>query len=301
MRLRFVLFLFFALAACKHRETREVRDPLPDDTWGEPYSADGLAECFTHLRPEERGCLVSPREVRAFGPTPRELPPKPVCPMRVHVVGNDVVAQPLSLENAFEPLPFTECIAPHWVVGGRRVARVDDGFLIAYDGLFKGEVFWASEDGKQRRVLSAARVAGFARAPSGALLALAIGKARLGRGGVLAFDRDDEGWHPRLVATLPVEPSPVAFDDHGVIVGFAQGFVFRVDERGRVENVHYVARQIGRVASIARAASGVYFLGLECGVLRLVPAVDEEGSSYYREEWWSARDGASGRWSACAD
>ena len=52
---------------------------------------------------------------------------------------------------------------------------------------------------------------------------------------------------------------------------FAQGFVFRVDEAGHVENVHYVARDIGRVSSIARAPRGTYLLGLECGVLRVEP------------------------------
>jgi hypothetical protein len=289
----------FVFVACRHRDGTEARDPSPGDTWGDT-SVTAETDCFTLPPPKERACMQNARPIRAWGPTPRELPPAPTCPMRVHLANDDVVAEPIPFASNFDPLPFHECVAPQYAIGNRRVLSVDDGFFVAYDGLFKGELFWASEDGKRRRALSTARIAGFARPPSGVVLALAIGKARLGRGGVLAFEKNGEGWQPRLVATLPVEPSPVSFDDHGVIVGFAQGFVFRVDERGRVENVHYVARPIGRVSSIARAPSGVYFLGVECGVVRLVPTTSDEGNVYYREEWWSSRSGASGRWASCA-
>jgi hypothetical protein len=135
------------------------------------------------------------------------------------------------------------------------------------------------------------------KSPSGRILALARGKARLGRGGLLRFDHVGRGeWRPSLVAVLPVEPSGATMDDHGAIVGFAQGFVFRVDEDGHVDNLHYVSRFLGRVASITRDDSGAFYLGLECGVLR----IDIHDREDHREEWWSARDGASGKWSACA-
>ena len=44
----------------------------------------------------------------------------------------------------------------------------------------------------------------------------------------------------------------------------------------------------------------VFILGLECGILRLVPDEARERSPL-REEWWSIRDGASGRWTPCLD
>jgi hypothetical protein len=249
-----------------------------------------------------RSCAQQERAVKAWGPVPWATPPAPSCPMRVRVAGDDVVAEPLTLANAFEPVPWGECVPPAYTVGARRVLRVEDGFLIAYDGLFHGETMWTSEDGSERRRVSGARVVGFARAPSGIVLALAIGRARLGRGGVLALEHRGRGeWSSRLLAVLPVEPSPVAFDDHGVLVGFAEGFVFRADETGAVENVHYVARALGRVASIARSANGTYFLGVECGVVRLVPVLASDGERPFREEWWSSRDGASGKWTACFD
>ena len=229
-----------------------------------------------------------------WGATPRESPPESRCPTRVRVFGDRVVAGPVAFEASFEALPWDECVPRQYLTGARQVAHVEDGWLVAYEGVFGSEVFWASEDGTERASVSRARVLGFARAPSGAVLALASGPARLGRGAVLRFEHAAERahWMPVIVAVLPIEPTGTAFDDGGVIVGFAQGFVFRVDELGHVENVHYVARDLGRVTSIARAARGTYFLGLECGVLRVDP--DD-----HSEEWWSARDGASGRWSSC--
>jgi hypothetical protein len=190
-------------------------------------------------------------------------------------------------------LPWSECIPAEYLTGSRHVVQVEDGWLVAYESTFGSEVLWTNDEGQERKSVSRARVHGFARAPSGALLALASGRARLGRGAVVRFERQGRGaWVSKLVAVLPVEPSGAAFDDGGVLVGFAEGFVFRVDEAGHVENVHYVARDIGRVTSIARAPRGTYFLGLECGVLRVEP-------ERHTEDWWSARDGASGRWSEC--
>lgn len=211
----------------------------------------------------------------------------------MRVLGAHVVAEPIPFDASFEPLPWNECVPREYMTGARHVARVDDGWLVAYSGVFGNAVFWASDDGKERSSLSTARILGFARAPSGAVLALASGPARLGRGAVLRFAAQARGaWRAELVAVLPVEPSGALLDDAGVIVGFAQGFVFRVDEHGHVENLHYIGRNIGRVTSIARGPGGNYFLGLECGVLRI--HTDE-----HTEEWWSARDGASGRWSPC--
>jgi len=207
--------------------------------------------------------------------------------------GDRVVVEPIAGGGAFEPLPWSECIPAAYLTGSRHVVQVDDGWLVAYESAFGSAVLWTNDQGQERTSVSRARIHGFARAPSGALLALVSGRARLGRGAVVRFEHEGRGqWSTKLVAVLPIEPSGTAFDDGGVIVGFAQGFVFRVDETGHVENVHYVARDIGRVTSITRAPRGTYFLGLECGVLRVDP-------QQHIEAWWSVRDGASGRWSEC--
>jgi hypothetical protein len=192
-------------------------------------------------------------------------------------------------------LPWDECIPREYLLGARHVVRVDDGFLVAYEGTFASEITWLSDDGSERRRVSSARIVGFARARSGAVLGLGIGAARLGRGGVVRFDHAGRGeWEPRLVAVLPITPSGAFFDDGGTIVGYGQRFVFRVDEDGRVENVHYLSRDVGRASSISRAHGGAYYLGIECGILRLAPGPDG-----MREEFWSARDGASGVWREC--
>jgi hypothetical protein len=136
-------------------------------------------------------------------------------------------------------------------------------------------------------------------------LALAIGRARLGRGGVVAFERRGIGeYRLRLVTPLPLEPSAVAFDEGGALLGYAEGFVFRVADSGVVENLHYVSRNIGKVSSITKSAAGIYYLGLECGVLRLVPA--DPTSSWGREksldeEWWSAARGEPQQWASCTE
>lgn len=255
-------------------------------------------ECFVR---KKRGrevptpsCLAAPRAVSGWGPVPREAAPLPKCPVHPRLVGDGVVAETISMQSAFDPLPWDEEVPDRYLVGTRRVIEVEDGFLIAYSA---GILFWSSEDGRERRTISTARVIGFSRAESGKVLALAIGRARLGRGGVLALERVARGEYvPRLIAALPLEPQGVVLDDHGVIVGVADSFLFRVDETGRVENVHYLARGFGRIASIAKAESGVYYLGVECGIVRLVP----DGETY-REEFWSLRGGASGRWSSCSD
>lgn len=292
--------VFAVVTACDPRvRYAPTSDPEPGDLWEDKPLPSRCPERGDHRAARLVACAAQAREVRAWGPPPRDAPPIPQCPVGVRVAGGGVVAEPLSFLNAFDPVPWNECVPTEYVVGARRVLRVDDGWLVAYAGMSRGELFWTNDDGTEKKLLSGARVVGFSRAPSGRILALAVGRARLGRGGVLAFERRDRGdYAPRLVASLPLEPSPIAFDDAGRILGFAQGFVFRVDESGNVENVHYIARSVGRVASIAKGADGIYYLGLECGVLRIVP--DGCGSGF-REEWWSARDGASGRWPACID
>ncbi len=271
------------------------RSPMP---WSspieEPYCVGvGRNDIFVKTYAQ---CTFARRDVRAWGAVPREGPMGAGCPTRVRAVGDHVIAEPLGFTDAFESLPFRECVPQDFVTGARHVFDVDDGFLVAYETAFEGEMFWTSADGTERRPISSSRILGFARAPSGAVLALARGKARGGRGGVLRFDHVGRGeWKPRIVTILPVEPSGAVLDDRGALVGFGEGFVFRAGEDGRIENVHYVAHQVGRVASIARDASGLYYLGLECGVL----AIDVRAREDHRERWWSARDGASGRWSSC--
>jgi hypothetical protein len=312
------------LSACHSRARySRTRDPIPDDISEGHYPAGSLAfsdpapACTGLTRNDRFGrsnmaCPRFAREARAFGPLPRQPPPTAQCPMRVRLGGakgtaneNEIVVDTQTIDSAFDDVPWDECVPPQYLVGMRRAVRVDDGWFLAYSGYGEGELVWTSEDGKERKNLSGARVIGFSRTSTGTVLGLAIGRARMGRGGLLAFDRMGEhgDYAPRLVATLPLEPSPVAFDDGGAIIGFAQGFLFRVDESGRVENLHYIARNIGRVSSIAKTPNGVIYLGLECGVLRLVPNpnlfVQKDGP--FHEEWWSARDGASGRWTPCSD
>ncbi len=244
------------------------------------------------LRMQGLSCALVRREVSAFaGGLPRDAPPAAHCPMRVRVLGDRVAAEPITYAGAFELLPWEECVPRELALGARHVMRVDDGFLVAEEGTFASQVTWMREDGAERRPVASARVVGFARTRSGAVLGLGVGAARLGRGGVLRFEHTGFGaWTPRLVAVLPLTPSAASFDDGGTIVGYAQRFVFRVSEDGRVENVHYLSRDVGRVASIARAPGGAYYLGLECGIVRV------DGGD---ESFWSARDGASGRWTEC--
>jgi len=99
-------------------------------------------------------------------------------------------------------------------------------------------------------------------------------------------------WRATFLAVLPLEPAIVSLDDEGTLLAYADRFVFRVDEDGKVENLHYLSRDVGRVASIARTTNGNLYLGVECGVVKV-----EHGE----ETWWSARDGASGRWRSCRD
>jgi hypothetical protein len=285
-----------ALSACAvHHRPREAPEPVLENE-----RRSGV--CGTSI-PEDRlshiygfSCGLTRREPTAwtFG-APREPTPDARCPIRVRLMGEHVVAEPATYAGAFDLLPWDECIPKEYLLGSRHVLRVDDGFLVSYEGTFGGEVSWLSDDGAERRLVSNARIVGFARARTGSILALGVGRARLGRGGVMrAVHRGRGDWSFELAAVLPVTPSAATFDDAGAILGYAQRFVFRASDDGRVENVHYVSRDLGRVASIARTPAGHYYLGLECGVLRLVP----DGETY-REEWWSAKDGASGRWSEC--
>lgn len=267
---------------------------LDDDD--DPPTICGYGRFDRDRRKALPSCAVPRREVRAFGPIPREPPPPGRCPIGVRVVGESLVVEPRGVGRTFDPLPFRTCVPLAFAIGARHVLAVDDGYLVAYDSPMQSEVLWADEEGRETKLVSRARIGGFARGASGAPIAIAIGRARLGRGAVVTFDHAGRGaWTLRILTPLPIEPQPVAFDDAaGGVIGFAGGFVFRADERGRVENLRYVARDVGRVASIARTRAGVVYLGLECGVLRL------DARPMTSEQWWSARDGASGRWRECA-
>jgi hypothetical protein len=211
--------------------------------------------------------------------------------MHVRAAGERVVAEPLFLEGTFDALPIMRC--PDFVPIARRVLPVDGGYLVSEVGITQGELLFVDERGQAERRIARGRFGGFARSRSGAVLVVASGRAHLGRGAVLRLEQRARGdWHATFVAILPLEPAIVALEDEGGIVAYADRFVFRVDENGKVENLHYLSRDVGRVASIARTANGNLYLGVECGVIRVEGGV---------ESWWSARDGASGRWRSCRD
>lgn len=280
------------VCAC-HSRPREAKTPDPSPETLDPLTYERYGWWGEAPEPPRPHC-IAPRPVTAWGPAPRTGPPDIHCPIKVRVSEAGLSVETF---DPFDPHPRREDVPSKYRVGSRRVFRVDDGWLVAYAGAFDGEAYWTSEEGEERRPISRARLVGFARAPSGTILALGVGQARLGRGGVVALDHTGRGeYAPRLVATLPLEPSAVAFEDEGRLLTFVQGFVVRIDEEGKVENVHYVAHDVGRVASIARAPSGEVFLGLECGVLKLTSSGPPHFS---HEEFWSARTGASGQWSAC--
>lgn len=295
-------------AACAR--PRAAAEPSHDFRWltdDEPALHPPIDVCeaygggITKLR-DASTCALPRREVRAFGPVPRERAPAGRCPVKVRAFGDELVAEARTVGRAFDPLPFASCVPTKYIVGARHVIELEDGWLVAYESPLESEVRWyeaRGRDGTRLAVpdggtlVSRARIVGFVRAPSGVVLGLAIGRARGARGAVVAFERSSDGnetWALRLVSLLPLEPAPAMGDDRGAILGYAGGFVFRADERGAIENLHYVAHDIGPVASIARLASGAVAIGLECGVLKL---------SDNTETWWSARDGASGRWSEC--
>lgn len=211
--------------------------------------------------------------------------------MLVRASGEHVVAEPMFLEGTFDALPFMRC--PDFLPIARRVLQVDGGYLVSEVGITRGELLFIDEAGREERRIARGRFGGFARAPSGAILAVASGRAHLGRGAVLRLEQRGRGeWRAQFLTVLPLEPAIVSLEDEGSIVAYADRFVFRVDEDGKVENLHYLSRDVGRVASIARTASGDIYLGVECGVIRV------HGGD---ESWWSARDGASGRWRSCRD
>lgn len=209
--------------------------------------------------------------------------------MHVRASGEHVIAEPMFLEGTFDSLPFLRC--PELVPIARRVMPVEGGYLVSEVGVTQGELLFIDEHGRDERRIARGRFGGFARTPSGAVLAIASGRAHLGRGAVLRLDQRSTGdWRATFLTVLPLEPAIVALEDEGAIIAYADRFVFRVDESGKVENLHYLSRDVGRVASMARTANGTVYLGVECGVVRVENGV---------ESWWSARDGASGRWRSC--
>ena len=242
-----------------------------------------------------RGCTFVSREVTAFGGIiPREpTPDTAVCPIRVVPAGGDrLIVEPLIFGQAFDSLPFLRCPDGFWPVA-RHVLKTDEGYLVSEVGIEQGQLVWTDPRGDNERRIARGRFVGFARAQSGAILTLGVGRAHLGRGAVLRLDRSaGEDWRAEVIAVLPVTPTTTAYDDHGALIGYAERFVFRVDETGRVENLFYVSRDLGHVASIARTNEGTVYLGVECGVLKVTA---------HGEEWWSAHDGASGQWTSCEE
>ena len=281
----------FALLSCAR--ARRPRERFPEQ-FDEELVAEPSFACRlkTPPRQTQRGCAFESRAITAFGPTPRDpLPDSTSCPMNVRASGEHVIVEPMFLEGTFDTLPFMRC--PEFVPIARRVLSVEGGYLVSEVGITQGELLFIDERGRDERRIARGRFGGFARAPSGAVLVVASGRAHLGRGAVLRLEERARGdWHAAFLAVLPLEPAIVALEDEGTLIAYADRFVFRVDEAGKVENLHYLSRDVGRVASIARTTNGNIYLGVECGVIRIAGG---------DETWWSARDGASGRWRSCRD
>lgn len=294
-----IALVAIALVSCGRSARPREKFPDLDVLFGDEQTANRV--CHPAVRhavkgqARVRGCTFASREVTAFGGIiPREPTPETaVCPIRVVPAGGDrLIVEPLVFGQSFDSLPFLRCPDGFWPVA-RHVVKTDEGYLVSEVGIEQGQLVWTDPKGENERRIARGRFVGFARAPSGAILTLGVGRAHLGRGAVLRLDRSSGGtdWRAELIAVLPVTPTTTAFDDHGTLIGYAERFVFRVDETGRVENLFYVSRDLGYVASIARTNEGTVYLGVECGVLK----VTANG-----EEWWSAHDGASGQWTSCA-
>jgi len=184
------------------------------------------------------------------------------------------------------PLPFEieAGSAAEGLAGRRTVARVDDGWIVAFNaGEFGAGLWWFSPDGGSRYRISKDHAQGFF--PTGSGLLAIEGLAHLSRseGKVARLSRDASGrWASEVLVDLGHAPDAAAQDVDGSLVVATTGRLLRVfPATKKVEVLLDRAFWGGLYAnSLVIAPAGTIFVGMRHGVAKV-----ETGKTSPKVSW----------------
>ncbi len=167
------------------------------------------------------------------------------------------------------------------MVGLQRTLKVQNGWLLGFDGgEFGGGLWFAADDGAAR-MLTGENVHGFVETPQGILVLAGLAHMTLDSGKVFIVPYSVKS-PPDLKILAELDGAPQAFtkvSDDVTLVVTTQG-VSRISSSGAIEPLLH--RDLGQLYpnSIATTPDGTIYIGMRLFVVRLAPRTEE-----YLEQW----------------
>jgi hypothetical protein len=183
------------------------------------------------------------------------------------------------------PLPFEikEGTAAEGLKGRRFNVKVDDGWIVSFDGGEWGAgLWWFSPDGGRRyKISSKDGINGFFRTEAG-LLALEGSSHGMSRGRIIRIGRGADGrWTSKVFSPLPEEPFAAVKDADGSLIVATHDRLLRVHPATRkVDVMIRDAFWTGLSPNSMIIAQGAVFIGMQHGVAK----VEKKGKAY-RAYW----------------
>lgn len=172
-------------------------------------------------------------------------------------------------------------------LGKPAAIEVEDGWLLSFTSKrHGGAVWWFSNDGKQKSVVSKRLASGFANSPAGVLAFHDVEPPATQQGQLLLLSKGDNGRWAAAVAASSEFPIRMGVPEpSGMILLLTSESIERWDPSGSIRTIHSGAWGDLEPASLALASDGVIYVGMRHAVSRIIPV---EGG--YAEEWLVPKD-----------
>jgi hypothetical protein len=164
----------------------------------------------------------------------------------------------------------------------RRVVRVADGYLVAYNkGEWGGAIFWFSHDASSNYGISPEQVVHFIQRDEGLFALEGYSHMSTSYGSFIRLQQIDGKWTSSVVTKLPRAPGPFTTDGPHHLLVVAEDQLLRLSFSGEIETLHNAPGWYGRASSIVKDEQGVIYIGSGAVVIALYPS-----TSGYRAQWF---------------
>ncbi|MHB1558357.1 MAG: hypothetical protein ACYC61_12930 [Isosphaeraceae bacterium] len=174
-----------------------------------------------------------------------------------------------------DPLPFEipRGTAAEGLYGSRFSAKVDDGWIVAFNyGEFGAGLWWFSPNGKRRQKLAEAWINGFVPTDAGLLALEGIAHGGQSQGGLIRINRDSKGrWRTETIVDLKSPANAAAKLPDGSVLVASDNQLIRVNPSSKkVEVLVDDAFWDGLYpTSMVVARDGSIYLAMVHGVARI--------------------------------